>query len=412
MLKLELDMIQAIGLAVILLIIGRFLRKKIGFFEKYCIPAPVIGGFLFAIVAFILKQSNVLEIKFDTTLQQFFMIMFFTSVGFNASLQVLKKGGKKVFTFLLAAIGLVILQNLLAVGLGPFVGLHPLLALMTGSTPMTGGHGTAAAIAPTVEALGFKGSDTASTIAIAAATFGLVAGSMIGGPIADRLIKKRNLLPTDIINARKNEHFEKKDIDENVRKEDLPILDAEKFSYAFFYILIAMGLGSYLSIILKALLPALSLPVYIGPMIIAAIMRNIFDASEKLHAPIHEISVIEDVSLNLFLAMALMSLKLWQLIDLAVPVIILLLAQVVLIYFYLIFVTFKVMGSDYDAAVMVSGHAGFGLGATPNGIANMRSVTEKYIYSKVAFFVIPLVGALFIDFFNVSIITMFVSFFK
>lgn len=412
MLKLELDMIQAIGLAVILLIIGRFLRKKIGFFEKYCIPAPVIGGFLFAIIAFILKQSNVLEIKFDTTLQQFFMVMFFTSVGFNASLQVLKKGGKKVFTFLLAAIGLVILQNLLAVGLAPFVGLHPLLALMTGSTPMTGGHGTAAAIAPTVEALGFKGADTASTIAIAAATFGLIGGSMIGGPIADRLIKKNNLLPTDIINERKNEHFEKKDIDENVRKEDLPILDAEKFSYAFFYILIAMGLGSYLSIILKALLPALSLPVYIGSMIIAAIMRNIFDASEKLHAPIHEISVIEDVSLNLFLAMALMSLKLWQLIDLAVPVIILLLAQVVLIYFYLIFVTFKVMGSDYDAAVMVSGHAGFGLGATPNGIANMRSVTEKYIYSKVAFFVIPLVGALFIDFFNVSIITMFVSFFK
>ena len=412
MLKLELDMIQAIGLAVILLIIGRFLRKKIGFFEKYCIPAPVIGGFLFAIIAFILKQTNVLEIKFDTTLQQFFMVMFFTSVGFNASLQVLKKGGKKVFTFLLAAIGLVILQNLLAVGLAPFVGLHPLLALMTGSTPMTGGHGTAAAIAPTVEALGFKGADTASTIAIAAATFGLIGGSMIGGPIADRLIKKNNLLPTDIINERKNEHFEKKDIDENVRKEDLPILDAEKFSYAFFYILIAMGLGSYLSIILKALLPALSLPVYIGPMIIAAIMRNIFDASEKLHAPIHEISVIEDVSLNLFLAMALMSLKLWQLINLAVPVIILLLAQVVLIYFYLIFVTFKVMGSDYDAAVMVSGHAGFGLGATPNGIANMRSVTEKYIYSKVAFFVIPLVGALFIDFFNVSIITMFVSFFK
>lgn len=410
--ELELDMIQAIGLAVILLIIGRFLRKKIRFFEKYCIPAPVIGGFLFAIIAFILKQSNIMEIKFDTTLQQFFMVMFFTSVGFNASLQVLKKGGKKVFTFLAVAVGLVILQNLLAAGLGPFVGLHPLLALMTGSTPMTGGHGTAAAIAPTVEALGFKGSDTASTIAIAAATFGLVAGSMIGGPIADRLIKKHNLLPNDIINERKDEHFEKKDIDENVRKEDLPILDAEKFSYAFFYILIAMGLGSYLSLILKALLPALSLPVYIGPMIIAAIMRNIFDASEKLHAPIHEISVIEDVSLNLFLAMALMSLKLWQLIDLAIPVIILLLAQVVLIYFYLIFVTFKVMGSDYDAAVMVSGHAGFGLGATPNGIANMRSVTEKYIYSKVAFFVIPLVGALFIDFFNVSIITMFVSFFK
>ena len=410
--KLELDMIQAIGLAVILLIIGRALRKRIRFFEKYCIPAPVIGGFLFAIITFIFKQSNFLEIKFDTTLQQFFMVMFFTSVGFNASLQVLKKGGKKVFIFLAVAVGLVILQNLVAVGLGPFVGLHPLLALMTGSTPMTGGHGTAAAIAPTIEALGFKGAETASTIAIATATFGLIAGSMIGGPIADSLIKKYNLLPNEIINERKDAHFEEKDIYKNVRKEEKTILDGEKFSYAFFYILIAMGIGSYLSILLKQFLPVLSLPVYIGPMIIAAIMRNIFDISEKLHAPIHEISIIEDVSLNLFLAMALMSLKLWQLIDLALPVIILLIAQIILIFFYLRFVTFKVMGGDYDAAVMVSGHAGFGLGATPNGIANMKSVTEKYIYSKVAFFVIPLVGALFIDFFNVSIITIFESFFK
>ena len=410
--KLELDMIQAIGLAVILLIIGRALRKRIVFFEKYCIPAPVIGGFLFAIITFIFKQSNFLEIKFDTTLQQFFMVMFFTSVGFNASFQVLKKGGKKVFTFLAVAVGLVILQNLVAVGLGPFVGLHPLLALMTGSTPMTGGHGTAAAIAPTIEALGFKGAETASTIAIATATFGLIAGSMIGGPIADSLIKKYNLLPNEIINERKDVHFEENDIDENVRKEEKTILDGEKFSYAFFYILIAMGIGSYLSILLKQFFAVLSLPVYIGPMIIAAIMRNIFDISEKLHAPIHEISIIEDVSLNLFLAMALMSLKLWQLIDLALPVIILLIAQIILIFFYLRFVTFKVMGGDYDAAVMVSGHAGFGLGATPNGIANMKSVTEKYIYSKVAFFVIPLVGALFIDFFNVSIITIFESFFK
>ena len=410
--KLELDMIQAIGLAVILLIIGRALRKRIVFFEKYCIPAPVIGGFLFAIITFIFKQSNFLEIKFDTTLQQFFMVMFFTSVGFNASLQVLKKGGKKVFIFLAVAVGLLILQNLVATGLGPFVGLHPLLALMTGSTPMTGGHGTAAAIAPTIETLGFKGAETASTIAIANATFGLIAGSMIGGPIADSLIKKYNLLPNEIINERKDIHFEEKDIDENVRKEEKTILNGEKFSYAFFYILIAMGIGSYLSILLKQFLPVLSLPVYIGPMIIAAIMRNIFDISEKLHAPIHEISIIEDVSLNLFLAMALMSLKLWQLIDLALPVIILLIAQIILIFFYLRFVTFKVMGGDYDAAVMVSGHAGFGLGATPNGIANMKSVTEKYIYSKVAFFVIPLVGALFIDFFNVSIITIFESFFK
>lgn len=409
MFTLELDMIQAIGLSVILLIIGRYLKRKINFFERYCIPSPVIGGFLFAIFSFILRQSNLLEIKFDNTLQKFFMIMFFTSVGFNASIKILKKGGKKVVIFLIVAVGLVILQNTVSVLLAPLVNLNPLLALMTGSTPLTGGHGTSAAIAPTIEELGITG---ASTVAIASATFGLIAGSMLGGPISNRLIIKHNLLPDTIINSRKNEHFSEEDIEQHVRKEESPILDGDKFLRAFFLILIAMGVGSYVSILLKHLFPMLTLPVYIGPMIIATILRNLSDISEKINAPIHEISILENVSLNLFLAMALMSLKLWELIDLAIPVLILLTAQIILVYLYLNFITFKAMGGDYDAAVMVSGHCGFGLGATPNGIANMKSITEKYIYSKVAFFVIPIVGALFIDFFNISIITIFVSLFK
>lgn len=409
MFTLKLDMIQAIGLAVVLLIIGRKIKIKINFFEKYCIPAPVIGGFIFAIISFILRISNIISIEFDTTLQRFFMIMFFTSVGFNASIQVLKKGGKKVIIFLIVAVILLILQNVLAILLANVVGIHPLLALMTGSTPMTGGHGTSAAIAPLIEELGISG---ANTVAITAATFGLIAGSMLGGPISNRLIIKHTLLPQNIIFARKNEHFSETDIEEHVRKEKQPILDGDKFSKAFFFILIAMGFGSYVSIILKELFPQLSLPVYIGPMIIAAILRNISDNSSKLKAPIQEISILEDVSLNLFLSMALMSLKLWELIDLAIPILILLLGQVILVYIYLNFITFKVMGGDYDAAVMVSGHCGFALGATPNGIANMRSITDKYIYSKVAFFVIPIVGALFIDFFNVSIITYFISYFK
>ena len=181
---------------------------------------------------------------------------------------------------------------------------------------------------------------------------------------------------------------------------------------AFFYILVSMGIGSYLSIIITALLPALKFPIYIGPMIVAAILRNISDQSKKLNAPIKEISVLEDVTLSLFLAMALMSLKLWELINLAGPLLILLIAQIILIYFYLNFITFKAMGSNYDAAVMVSGHCGFGLGATPNGISNMKAVTEKYIFSKMAFFVVPVVGALFIDFVNTCIITSFIMFFK
>ena len=407
MFDLKMDMIQTISLSVILLIIGMRLRTKIKFFEKYCIPSPVIGGFLFSIIAFILRQTNIITIKFETTLQTFFMVMFFTSVGFNASLKVLKKGGKKVLIFLFLAIGLCFAQNVVAIFLSQLIGINPLLGLMTGSTPMTGGHGTSAAIAPTIEALGIKG---AGTVAIASATFGLIAGSMMGGPIANKLILKHKLLGNETLLHEKHDY--NSDIDENVLKKPEPALNAERFSMAFFFILIAMGIGSYLSIFITKLLPAMNFPIYIGPMIIAAIMRNISDNSEIFTAPTREISVLEDVSLNLFLAMALMSLKLWELIDLAIPMLILLVAQIVLIYLYLNFITFKAMGSDYDAAVIVSGHCGFGLGATPNGISNMKSVCEKYKYSKIAFFVVPVVGALFIDFANVSLITLFISFLK
>ena len=413
MIKIDMDMIQTIGLAVILLLIGIKLRKKVNFFEKYCIPAPVIGGFLFSIIVFILRQTNVAEIKFDDTLQKFFMVMFFTSVGFNASLKVLKKGGKKVVMFLFVAAGLCVMQNLVAVALSGFVGIPPLLALMTGSTPMTGGHGTSAAVAPTIEALGpiYKG---ANAIAIASATFGLIAGSALGGPIANRLINKHKLLP-EYFTKDKIKH-KNEDIDEEVLKRQKPYLDGERFSMAFFYILIAMGIGSYLSMLIDYLMSMTKIeahfPIYIGPMIVAAIIRNLSDNIKFMNAPTKEISILEDVALSLFLSMALMTLRLWELIDLALPVIILLIAQVILIYFYLNWITFKAMGSDYDAAVMVSGHCGFGLGATPNGISNMKAVTEKYIYSKMAFFVIPIVGSLFIDFANISIITIFTQFFK
>ena len=413
MIKIDMDMIQTIGLAVILLLIGIKLRKKVNFFEKYCIPAPVIGGFLFSILVFILRQTNMAEIKFDDTLQKFFMVMFFTSVGFNASLKVLKKGGKKVVIFLFIAAGLCVMQNLVAVALSGFVGIPPLLALMTGSTPMTGGHGTSAAVAPTIEALGpiYKG---ANAIAIASATFGLIAGSALGGPIANRLINKHKLLPERFTKDKikhKNE-----DIDEEVLKRQKPYLNGERFSMAFFYILIAMGIGSYLSMLIDYLMSMTKIeahfPIYIGPMIVAAIIRNLSDSIKFMNAPTKEISILEDVALNLFLAMALMTLRLWELIDLALPVFILLIAQIVLIYIYLNVVTFRAMGSDYDATVMVSGHCGFGMGATPNGISNMKAVTEKYVYSKMAFFVIPIVGSLFIDFANISIITIFTQFFK
>ena len=398
MYELKMNMIQTIGLAVIILIIGRSLRKKIKFFENYCIPSPVIGGFLFAIINLFLYKFQIVNITFDTTLQSFFMTIFFTSVGFNASARLLKLGGIKVILFLISAVGLLILQNVVAIGLGNLLGIHPLLALLTGSTPMTGGHGTAAAISPIVEGLGHSG---AQTIAIAAATFGLIAGSSLGGPLADIIIRRKKIAieSADVegITARNDELLFSK-----ITKE----LDGEKFTKAFFMILLAMFLGTYVSMFLGKFM---TFPSYIGAMLVAAVIRNISDYTTKFNINYEEVRILEDVSLNLFLGMAMISLKLWQLSDVAGPLIILLLAQAILAVVYIYFVTYNVMGRNYDATVLSAGHVGFGLGATPNGIANMQSVSSKYTHSNVAFFVMPLVGALFIDFFNVPIITLFIS---
>ena len=399
MLNIKMDMIQTVGLAVVILIIGRFLRKKVKFFETYCIPSPVIGGFLFAIINLFLRQMNLIIFEFDNTLQSFFMTLFFTSIGFNASWRLLKIGGRKVIMFLIVSIILVILQNILAVGIGYATGVDPLIALLTGSTAMTGGHGTAAAMAPIVEELGHTG---AKSVAIAAATFGLIAGSSLGGPLANRLIKGKNL--EVVAEEVDNEQVRN---DEFLFNNDVKKLDGESFAKAFFIILLAMFIGSYVSTFLNQFL---KFPSYIGPMIVAAILRNISDHTTKFDLHYEEVHILEDVSLNLFLGMAMISLKLWELSSVAGQLAVLLLAQAVLAWIFIYFITFKLMGSNYDAAVLSAGHAGFGLGATPNGIANMQSVCDKYKYSHIAFFVMPIVGALFIDFFNVAIISGFFSF--
>ena len=399
MLNIKMDMIQTVGLAVIILILGRFLRKKVKFFETYCIPSPVVGGFLFAIINLILRKSNLVIFEFDNTLQSFFMTLFFTSIGFNASWRLLKVGGKKVGMFLIMAIVLVILQNIVAVGAGYLTGVDPLIALLTGSTAMTGGHGTAAAMAPIVEELGHTG---AKSVAIAAATFGLIAGSSLGGPLANRLIKGKKL---EVVAERVDN--EKVRNDEFLFNNDVRKLDGENFAKAFFLILLSMFIGSYVSTFLNQFL---NFPNYIGPMIVAAILRNISDHTTKFDLHYEEVHILEDVSLNLFLGMAMISLKLWELSSVAGQLAVLLLAQALLAWVFIYYVTFRFMGRNYDAAVLSAGHVGFGLGATPNGIANMQSVCDKYKHSHIAFFVMPIVGALFIDFFNVAIISGFFSF--
>ena len=399
MLNIKMDMIQTVGLAVIILILGRVLRNKVKFFETYCIPSPVVGGFLFAIINLILRKTNLVIFEFDNTLQSFFMTLFFTSIGFNASWRLLKVGGKKVVMFLIMAVALVILQNIVAVGVGYLTGVDPLIALLTGSTAMTGGHGTAAAMAPIVEELGHTG---AKSVAIAAATFGLIAGSSLGGPLANRLIKGKKL---EVV-AEKVDN-EKVRNDEFLFNNDVRKLDGENFAKAFFLILLSMFIGSYVSTFLNQFL---NFPNYIGPMIVAAVLRNISDNTTKFDLHYEEVHILEDVSLNLFLGMAMISLKLWELSSVAGQLAVLLLAQALLAWVFIYFVTFRFMGRNYDAAVLSAGHVGFGLGATPNGIANMQSVCDKYKHSHIAFFVMPIVGALFIDFFNVAIISGFFSF--
>ncbi|MDR7870416.1 MAG: sodium/glutamate symporter [Tissierellaceae bacterium] len=394
---IKLDMIQSIALGVVVLLVGKFLVDRISILRKYCLPEPVVGGTLFAILALIFKQTGTLEIVLDTTLQDFMMTVFFTSVGFSASFRMLKKGGLKVAIFLGAAVGLVVLQNVLGVALTKIFDLNPLLGLATGSIPMTGGHGTSAAFGPDLVKLG---AINANSVALASATFGLIAGSMIGGPTANRLISK-NTLKTEVSNKLDSGM----EIDE--RLDDDSQLKEKNFTIATFELLLAMGIGT---IVTKWIQDAgITLPGYIGAMLIGAFIRNLSEATGKFDVPMVELDILGGIALSLFLSMALMGLKLWELADLAVPLIVMLLSQVILTFFYSSYVTFRVLGSDYDAAVITAGHCGFAMGATPNGIANMTSVVGKFGPSPTAFFVMPVVGSLFIDFFNSGVIAFFMN---
>ena len=403
---IQLDMIQSIGLAVIFLLFGKVIKNKVPLFSRYAIPSPVIGGLIFSIIHMILRQSNIALFEFDTTLQTFFQIMFFCTVGFNASLKMLKIGGKKIFIFLLIATVLAFLQNILAVGLAKVVGINPLIALLTASPSLTGGHGTSAAVAPSIEILGYP---EALTVALTAATFGLIAGSVLGSPMATRLIIKDNL-----VNKKKLQKSDEVAFDLSILETKKTTLDTNKISMAFFQILIAMALGTYLTNGLNTFVGqwfnGVTFPSYIGAMLIAAVIRNISDNSTLFKTPLEEIEVVGEVSLNLFLGMALITLKLWHLIDLALPMLILLLAQCLMMYIYGIFVSYRLMGKNYDSAVMVAGLTGFAMGSTSNAMANMNAVTEKYLPSKTAFFVVPIVGSLFIDFINIGIIYGFIAF--
>ncbi|MCI6007257.1 sodium/glutamate symporter [Oscillospiraceae bacterium LCP25S3_E10] len=392
--EITLDMYQTIAVAVVVLIVGNFLKKKISFLEKFCIPSPVIGGLLFAVFTLVLYITGVLYIDFDDTLKEVCMVFFFTSVGFQANLRVLKSGGKSLIIFLILVIVLIAGQNFAAIGLANLLGLDSLTGMTTGSIPMVGGHGTAGAFGPVLEDLSVSG---ATTVCTAAATFGLIAGSLMGGPVGNRLIKKHNLLDT----------VKSEDDSLLVEEEEKHERHFSMYAPAVFQLIIAVGLGTVVSQLLS--LTGMTFPIYIGAMIVAAIMRNISEYTGKITIHMGEINDLGGICLSLFLGIAMITLKLWQLADLALPLVIMLAGQALLMFIFSYFVVFNVMGRDYDAAVVASGTCGFGMGATPNAMANMQAICEKYVPSVKAYLIIPIVGSLFADFINSLIITIFIN---
>ena len=388
-------MYQTLAAAVGVLYLGGFLKKKIKFLETFCIPAPVVGGIVFALLSCLLHGLCIVEFQFDETLKTVCMVMFFTSVGFQANLKVLKAGGKSLVVFLLCLVVLIFTQNFVAVGISKLMGISPLVGMCTGSIPMVGGHGTSGAFGTVLEDFGIKG---ATTVCTAAATFGLIIGSTMGGPIGRRLILKHDLLKTAVAE-------DPSILEEDEQKHHRSV---SMYAPAAYQLAIAMGIGTVLSWLLS--MTGMTFPIYIGSMIAAAFMRNIGEYGGKIHIHMGEINDIGGICLSLFLGIAMITLQLWQLAELALPMIILLLAQVVLMAVFSYFLVYNVMGRDYDAAVLAAGTCGFGMGATPNAMANMQALTEKFVPSIKAYMLVPIVGSMFADFINSLVITAFINF--
>ena len=397
--SLSLNLYQSMALAVAIFYFGAFLKSKISVFRTYCIPSPVIGGIIYAIVNLILYQTGVLQLSVDTTLQSVFMNVFFTSVGFTAGFGMLKKGGKSLIVFLVAVCILIGIQNVAGAALCKVFGLQPLLGLALGSMPLTGGHGTTTAFAPLLESMGVQ---NALTVGVAAATYGLVAGNVIGNPLARRRIKKLGLSSSDAAQVDHEALLELKKNTEGTAK-----LDVDRGTLALALIFLACGLGTLISMLFAKF--NITLASYVGSMIIGIIIRNAICDKFDLDLPVQEIETIGSISLNFFLALAMMGMQLWQLADLAGPMVAILLIQTVLTGLFVYFGTFNMMGRDYDAAVLSAGHCGFGMGATPNAMANMDALTKVFGPSEKAYLIIPVCGGFFTDIVNSLILTFFMN---
>lgn len=400
---LALDMYASAGAGVLVLLLGMFFTRTIPFLKRFCIPAPVSGGLLLSALTLFLYSVFGIECRFDGTVKDICMMLFFTSVGFQSDIKVLLTGGRPLLVMILLVAVLIASQNLISVGISECLGLSSLFGMSAGSIPMCGGHGTSGGFAPLLEQMGLGG---ASSITMAAATFGLVAGSLLGGPLGEALIRRHHLAeqspPSD----------EMKGVE--ITEGSAHGSKTEERTYweyltAACQLIIAMALGTGLSKLLA--LTGITFPTYFGSLLVACAMRNLLGLSPRLERGLCTSSIVSigNICLQLFLGMAMSSLRLWELASLALPLLLILAAQVAFMACYAALVAFPLLGKDYDGAVLVSGLCGFGLGATPNAMANMSAVCYKYRYSAAPFVIVPIIGAMFVDIINTGIVTLFLN---
>lgn len=402
MFSIELDVISTLILAIVLFLLGNIIKNKVKIFDRFCIPSPVVGGLLFCFLCSVLRLFNICTISMNTKLMPYFMSFFFTIIGLGVSVSLVKKGGKLLFIYWILGGILAYSQNILTVILSKFVNIHPLLALMCGTISMEGGHGCAAAFGSTIEGLGIDG---ACSVGIAAATLGLILGGVIGGPVAKFLIERYNLKPSAGLN---------KTIYKSNKKTIISITNSyhNLTPFSFFeqvlIILLCLSIGEFITNLFYNL-SNIILPTVVGCMFIAVIFRNLNDKIRLVELDFKLLDFLSELSLAMFLTMALMSIDLFKLSSLFGPILVIVMCQVVFIVLFAVFICFKFLGKDFDAAIMVSGLIGHGLGATPNALANMSAVGQKYGHSEKAFLVVPLVGAFLLDLFTMPCIILFIN---
>lgn len=398
--------------AVIVLLLGRLLVNKIDFLKRYNIPEPVAGGLVAAIVSLLVNQFWGYSITTSSALQTSFMLIFFASIGLSANFTKLRQGGIGLIIFLIAISTFIVLQNIVGISLATLLGIDPLIGLIAGSITLTGGHGTAGAWGEILETqYGIQG---ALALGMASATFGLIIGGLIGGPLAKTLINRHQLaVPrTDEQNEKRDNTPADQDSNEFIPFEyphQVRLITADNAITTLGLFAGCLAFAEFMTGAAKGTM--FELPTFVWALAGGVILRNVLESIFKVNIFDRAIDVFGNASLSLYLAMALLSLKLWQLADLAGPLMVILGAQTLTMALYAAFVTFRIMGKNYDAAVLAAGHCGFGMGATPTAVANMQAITNMYGPSYKAFLIVPLCGAFFVDLINVAVIQSILKFF-